>query len=260
MGHKQLKVVPVITSFQLQRWPMDKEVIPGIDLENHKGPLCRSIGFTNPAPKLDESLNIVKDEAGRPVHEWDGSGWFAAPAFSAYHAVKMLPDMRGHGGWDGQQGDIACSTCPLSKQGLKGEDAKCKPTGMFEVVVFCVGDEMLPKPVYGVIKLSVVNIIAYDDWLKRLDKVHKIQIPAAVIATIEANKAVEKGRTFARVEFDAYSKVDAATQQQVDAAIDETEKILKEAEEAEKAKGEKQLSNGGGATAAASGPSSGEAF
>ncbi len=269
MGHKQLRVATVLTKFQLQRWLGEKEVIDGIDPDNQKGPLCRSIGYTNPAPSFNDQGQVMVGPDGKPVHEWDSTGWWYQPAYSAYHAVKMLPDLRGHGGWDGKQGEIACKDCPLSKQGLKGEDAKCKPTGMDEVVIFMVGDEVLPKPVYGVVKLSVVNIIAYGDYLDRIAKKYKVNTPEGLMAlpitsfitTIEANKSVEKNRTFARIEFDVYSRVDEAIQKQVDDAIDETEKIIAEAEEAEKAKnGEKTGSGLAGAGAAASGPSSGEAF
>ena len=115
MGHKQLRVATVITKFQLQRWLGEKEVIDGIDPDTQKGPLCRTIGYTNPAPTFDlETGRPLLDANGKPVHEWDTTGWWFQPAFSSYHAVKMLPDLKGHGGWDGKQGEISCKDCPLS--------------------------------------------------------------------------------------------------------------------------------------------------
>lgn len=220
VGHKNITVVPVEVKFQLQRWLADGEDIPGINPDNVKGPLCRTASFTDP---VDKST--------------DNTGWFNFPAMSPFHATKMLPDISGTNGPDGQSGETKCSTCQYARQGVKGEEARCKPTGMLECVVFKVGDDWLvdangePQPIYGVIKMSQVNIISFSEYLDQLKKVHKVNLPQIAICMMEANKVSQGGRTYARVNFHPVGRVTEEIAGMIDKAIEKTEAVLNEARE-----------------------------
>lgn len=216
-GHKSITIVPVDIKFQLQRWLMDGETIDGLDTEKMKGPICRSMQYTDPVNKTE-------------INE---TGWFAQPAYSAYHAVNMLADLTGTAGCDGQQGMTMCKSCPMSTQGLKGNDAKCKPAGMMECVVFGVGDEGLEQPIYGVIKLSPVNIIQFGDYLQKLKEGYKVKAAQFAVTTITANKVTEKNRSYAKLSFHAVGKADEAVWTQVREAIERTEAVIAEAKAAE---------------------------
>lgn len=219
-GGKSISVLVIDTKFQLQRWLREGETLPGYDPEKNKGPVCRSVQYTEP----------LKDEAGNTVINQDG--WFYGAAFSPYHAVKMLPDLTGSGGHDGQQGTTLCSTCTFSQQNVKGKDNACKPAGMMEVVIFKVGDDFLPKPIYGVVKMSVTSIIAYADYLEQLKKVHGIGLAQAALTMIEAQKVVKGGTTFGKMAFHAIGRPNADVMAKAEAAIAETEAILASAKEA----------------------------
>lgn len=218
VGHKNITIVPVEVKFQLQRWLADGEEIPGINPDNIKGPLCRTASFTDPVEKTTNT-----------------EGWFPFPAMSPFHATKMLPDISGTNGPDGQSGETKCSTCQYARQGVKGEEARCKPTGMLECVVFKVGDDWLvdaegnPQPIYGVVKLSQVNIISFSEYLDQLKKVHKVNLPQIAICMMESNKVSQGGRTYARVNFHPVGRVTEEITAMVDKAIEKTEAILNEA-------------------------------
>jgi hypothetical protein len=222
VGHKNITIVPVEVKFQLQRWLADSEEIPGINPDNVKGPLCRTASFTDP---VEKTVNT--------------EGWFPFPAMSPFHATKMLPDITGTNGPDGQSGETKCSTCRYARQGVKGEEARCKPTGMLECVVFKVGDDWLvdaegnPQPIYGVIKMSQVNIIAFSEYLDQLKKVHKVNLPQIAICMMEANKVSQGGRTYARVNFHPIGRVTEEIAGMIDKSIEKTEAILAEARSSE---------------------------
>lgn len=220
-GGRLITVVPIDVKFHLERWLAEGEVIEGVDAATQKGPLCRTVQYTDPVDtsKIDET------------------GWFYQPPMSAYHARKMLPDLTGNGGEDGKRGMMLCADCPLSQQGLKGKDALCKPAGMMEMVVFKVGDEFLPEPVFAVVKMSQTSIIQYNEYIEKLRKVHTdaagnpIMTPILqVITTLEAEKVSSGGKTYAKIAFHPAGRTTPKILDQANDAINKTEAIIAAAE------------------------------
>jgi hypothetical protein len=210
-GGKMLTVGVVDAKFGLERWLSEGEEIEGIDRETQKGPLCRSSWYTDPLTQSRSS-----------------TGMFPQPAWSPFHAQKMLPDLHGYGGHDGKQGETACMNCPFAQKGAKGA---CKSTGMLEVVIFGVGDERMEKPVYGFIKLSTVNVISFDQYLKELEKVHKIGLAQQVICKLEAMKVSDKGKVYAKIGYHPATKVNQQALDLMNQAIEDSEALLVEAGE-----------------------------
>lgn len=210
-GGKMLTVGVVDAKFGLERWLNEGEEIEGIDRETQKGPLCKSSWYTDP---LTNSKSTT--------------GMFPQPAWSPFHAHRMLPDLHGYGGFDGKQGESACADCPLAQKGAKGA---CKSMGMLEVVVFGVGDERMEKPVYGFIKLSTVNVIQFDQYLKELEKVHKIGLAQQVICKLEAMKISDKGKVYAKIGYHPATKVNQQAIDLMNQAIEDSEALLAEATE-----------------------------
>lgn len=224
-GGKTLTVAVVNAPFGLERWPGEGEVIPGRS-EDAKGPVCKSIWYTDATTKARSK-----------------NGMFARPAWSPFHAVKMLPDLHGSAGHDGLQGETACATCPYAQKGAKGH---CKPVGNMEIVIFAVGDDALPQPVYGYVKLSQVNVIQYDNYLQELEKIYKIELAQLAITKLEALKISDKGKVYAKIQFYALNQINPTSpkgQQAfavINKAVADTKAILDTA--AEDGKAAQQLS------------------
>jgi hypothetical protein len=227
-GGKMLSIAVLDVKFQLQRWLGEGEEVEGIDSENQKGPLCRTVQFANP---LDPT-------------EIDETGWFYQPPMSAYHAHKMLKHtLTGSNGPNGQCGLTLCSECPYGQQGLKGNDARCKPVGMMEVVIFRVGDQPLEQPVYGVIKLSQTSIIAFNDYLEQIKKRHNVDLAQVVCTLVECLKITDKAKTYGKLQFAAVGAMTKEIMDQAEAAVIATEELMKAQAEAED---EKEAASAGG--------------
>lgn len=216
-GNKRLGVVILMsTKFQLQRWydkNKDDADELGIDPDKQKRPLCTSVQYEEPAVKGQEPV----------INE---SGWFFAPAGSAYQAAKMFPTLTGDGGYDGKQGLTLCSECPMAQKDLAKEKKLCKPTGMLEMVIFRVGDRDLEKPVHAFLKLSVSNIVAFSKYVQG-HVMEEFGAPAAQLAVtyLKASKEVDGNITWAKIEFMMAGR-SAKLMDRVNQAIEDTEAIV----------------------------------
>lgn len=262
-GAETIAIVPISVLFQLQRWVGEKEEIEGIDKEKQKGPLCRSIQFQEPVQKRDDNGRPLFGEDGHAIFDVNETGWFFQPAMSPYNARRMLPTLTGSNGCDGKQGHTLCSECPMSVQGYKGniDGGKCSPTGMVECVIFKVGDEMLPQPVYAYIKMSVTSIIEYVKFLEQIEKVYKdprtggpLKSPVMrMIVALSCESMSSGGKAWGKLNFNAVGGVNPGTDQGkgilagMATAIELTTAKVNEAKAKEAAK------NGGGAPGKASG-------